>query len=380
MDLNFRNLAGRITSELEPTPPAHVLKLQPYKPVSSLDAIRLNGKVVPYKLDWNEATISPSPKVADALAGFISGTSELYWYPDLAAGELRKALSGYTGVPEDNLLVTNGSDDALMLLCRTFLGEGAEVLVPVPTYTHFKVFAGAQNARIVELAEPDPFRKNIRHLSRSIGPQTKMLYLVSPNNPTGVVWEEEDISRLCMKHPHVLFVVDEAYYEFCGRSVIQLTQTYSNLAVTRTFSKAFGLAALRVGYVAAHPQVCDHLWRLHNPKSVNSMAQVGACAALSDLEWLDTYVTEVRNARRAFVTFLVNLGLEARETPANYMLLRVPDPDAFVHAMEERHVFIRDRSRMPRMKGFVRFSVGTEEQMADVGARVYDALLELGWA
>ena len=108
---------------------------------------------------------------------------------------------------------------------------------------------------------------------------TRMVYLVSPNNPTGVTWHEQEIAGLCARHPNVVFIVDEAYHEFCGQSVVQLTRKYSNLAVTRTFSKAFGLAAFRVGYVVAHPSLCDHLLRLHNPKSVNAVAQVAATAA-----------------------------------------------------------------------------------------------------
>lgn len=382
MALTWKGLTNRFATDSDPhpRPPAHIRRLQPYSPVSSLDQITQAGDThTQYKLDWNEATVEPSPRVKEALLALLDGASTLRWYPDLRAGDLRSALERHTGVTKDSIIVTNGSDDALLLLCRTFLSSQNEVVVPVPTYNHFMVYAGAQNARIVEVAEPDPFRKNIRHLKRSITSLTRMVYLVSPNNPTGVVWEEKEVAALCTRFPRVLFVVDEAYHEFSGQSVIQLTQKYSNLAVTRTFSKAYGLAAFRIGYVAAHPQLCDHLLRLHNPKSVNTMAQVAATAALSDTEHLKKYVDDVCAARADFVDFLRGRGLEARETPGNYVLVRVPDPDAFIRGLEERGVYVRDRSRQPRMSGFVRISVGTAEQMKDVQERITEVMDSVGW-
>jgi len=354
--------------------------LQPYSPVSSLDQIaQAEDTHTQFKLDWNESTIEPSPRVKEALMALLDGSSTLRWYPDLRADDLRGALARHNGVSKDSLIVTNGSDDALLLLCRTFLSSQNEVVVPVPTYNHFMVYAGAQNARIVEVAEPDPFCKNIRHLERSISALTRMVYLVSPNNPTGIVWGEKDVAALCKRFPKVVFVVDEAYHEFSGQSVIQLTQTYSNLAVTRTFSKAYGLAAFRVGYVAAHPSLCDHLHRLHNPKSVNTMAQVAATAALSDTEYLKNYVEDVRIARASFVEFLREQGFEARDTPGNYVMVRVPDPDIFIAGLEKRGVFIRDRSRQPRLSGFVRISVGTCDQMKEVQARILEVIESAGW-
>jgi histidinol-phosphate aminotransferase len=347
--------------------------------VSSLDQIESRDDIVPFKLDWNEATQAPSAKVRDALLRMVADATHFQWYPDLGARKLTQDLAEYTGVPAESIIVTNGSDDALCLLARSFLRAGVEVLVPVPTYTHFLVYAKGQNARVVEIAEPDPFRTNIRHLERSIGGRTRMVYLVSPNNPTGTMWDEEEISYLCHRHPHVLFVVDEAYYEFSGKSVIGLTQTYTNLAVTRTFSKAFGLAAFRVGYLAAAPGVCEQLWRLHNPKSVNMMGQVAASAALEDLDHLNNYVDEVRAAVVDFVDEMRGLGFEARETPANYAVLRVPDPAALLSELEERNVYIRNRSHMPRMQGMVRITVGTREQMKEVTARMKQVFEKLGW-
>ena len=175
MALTWRNLTNRLGSETNsrPRPPAHIRRLQPYSPVSSLDQIAQAQENTPYKLDWNEATIEPSPKVNEAVMAFLTESPTLRWYPDLRASNLRESLEEYTGVSRDSIIVTNGSDDALLLLCRTFLSSQSEVVVPIPTYNHFFVYAGAQNARIVEVVEPDPFRKNIKHLGRSISAMTR---------------------------------------------------------------------------------------------------------------------------------------------------------------------------------------------------------------
>ena len=213
MALSWKDLTNRFATDTDPhpRPPAHIRSLQPYSPVSSLDQITQAGDThTQYKLDWNESTVEPSPRVKEALLALLDGQSTLRWYPDLRADDLRSALERHTGVTKDSLIVTNGSDDALLLLCRTFLSSHNEVVVPVPTYNHFMVYAGAQNARIIEVAEPDPFQKNIRHLKRSITSLTRMVYLVSPNNPTGIVWEEKEVAALCARYPRVVFIVDEA--------------------------------------------------------------------------------------------------------------------------------------------------------------------------
>ncbi len=381
MALSWRNFASRIGMDPEPhpRPPAHVLRLQPYRCVSSRKQIEERPDTEAYKLDWNESTIAPSPGVQQALTHVLSNGANLNWYPDLAAEDLTEALETYTGIPRDSLIVTNGSDDALLLLCRTYLRSGNEVLVPVPTYTHFLVHVGAQNARIIELRNPNPFANDLNRLERAITGKTKMVYLVSPNNPTGTMWTARQIDYLCSRHPNVMFVVDEAYHEFSGQSVIHLTQTYSNLAVTRTFSKAFGLAAFRVGYVAAHPRACGHMWRLHNPKSVNTFGQLAATAAVHDLPYLESYVDEVRAARTEFVSRIRELGFEIHDSVANFVVVRVPQPHRFTDGLEEHNIYIRDRSSMPGLSGCVRITIGTREQMDHVFDCIKQVVTKLGW-
>ena len=356
----------------------HIRQMSPYGATSSLNRI-LKKKNTAYKLDWNEATIRPSAKVDQALQKQIKQHAPWHWYPDLSAQTLREALSQYTNIPAANILVTNGSDDALQLLCRTYLNKAEDVLVPMPTYQHFLVFAAGAAANIKYLHWQDPFTKDIDTLHQAIGDNTRMVYLVSPNNPSGTTWESFEIKDLCRQHPETLFVVDEAYFEFHGQSVISLTQEFPNLVVTRTFSKAFGLASFRVGYLAAHPSMMENLQRLHNPKSVNHLAQVAATAALGDLEHLHGYVTEVQLAKQQICSDLRAMGLYVHDTPANFIMIHLPQVAPFIAELENHDIYLRDRSQLHGLEHYVRMSIGTRAQMFEVGECIKKTIQKLGW-
>lgn len=359
-----------------PRPSRVVDGLAPYDAVSSLDAIRaLPPDVVPLKLDWNESAIAPSRQVIEAIQKFLGNTHHLNWYPDLGATRLRTALSAYAGVPADSILVTNGSDDALDLLCKTYLDARDDVLVAWPTYGHFLVFARSRGLEPRRVVAADPFEIPTRAILDAIGPRTQMVYLASPNNPTGVVVPNDDIAMLCRTFPTTLFLVDEAYHEFCGKTAAGLVERHPNLVVTRTFSKCFGIAGLRVGYLMTGPAVMHELRKLYNPKSVNVLAQVGAQAALSDRLFREDYVREVGLSREYLAAALRARGAEARSTEANFVLVRVREPMRLVGALETAGVFVRDRSHLEGFEGWVRFTVGTVPQMKDLVDRI-DRLLQ----
>lgn len=363
-----REVALRIVSDaVEPrgiVSAASVRNLVPYEAVSSQRTIdALQGSSPIFKLDWNESTIAPSPRVQSAIAHHVMNGPGLNWYPELNSRSLLLALSDYANVRPDQLLVTNGSDDALHLICATFLDEGDEVVVPVPTYNHFVVFAQSKGADIKFVSTEALFESNIQEVRRAMTERTRLLYLVSPNNPTGVVAGREDVEALCRDFPQTLIVLDEAYFEFSQVSGIDLVQHYPNLIVTRTFSKAFGLAGLRVGYLASHPDILDQLSRLYNPKSVNTLAQIGALAALSDIEYLNAYLKEVRAAKELLREFFSHRsGVEAWITSANFVVMRVSDVGETLRQLESLGVYVRDRSGYPGMEGCIRMTVGTIDQ------------------
>lgn len=315
-----------------------------------------------FKLDWNEATIAPSPRVIDAIQQFMLNDGGLNWYPELGSPRLREKLSGYTGVDADSILVTNGSDEALALICNTYLDAGDKVVVPVPTYNHFVVFAQSRGADIRAVQSANPFTADIDAVRHAMTSDVRMVYLVSPNNPTGATLDPSDVSAFCNDFPSALVLLDEAYYEFCRTSGIDLIAEHDNLVVTRTFSKAFGLAGLRVGYLAAGPTIIDGLRRIYNSKSVNTLGQVGACAALDDLDYLDAFVDEVDVAKQHVVDFFATRDIETHATRANFVVVRVEDVAKTVELLVGEDVYVRDRSDYPGMSGCLRMTIGTVEQ------------------
>ncbi len=357
------------TIEVAPT----IRALTPYEAVSSQAAIEASpDHHTSFKLDWNECTIEPSPRVNEAIADYLQQGRGLNWYPRLGSKELIEALIDYTGVARDHLLVTNGSDDALRLICSTFLDTDDPVVIPVPTYNHFMVFAQSRGADVITTRGETAFSKNLEGIEQAMSSQTRLLYLVSPNNPTGVVYEPEVVADLCRRYPETLIVLDEAYFEFSQVTGVELVEEFSNLMVTRTFSKAFGLAGLRVGYLAASPELLDGVRRIYNPKSVNTLGQVGAVAALEDLEYLESFLDEVNASKKILREFFDNCDVDARITSANFVVVRMPDVDSALDELEQRGVYVRDRSSYPGLEGCLRMTVGTTEQTERLLDRVGD--------
>lgn len=315
-----------------------------------------------FKLDWNEATVSPSPKVSEAISAYMANDGGLNWYPELGSPNLRAKLSDYTGVDAERLLVTNGSDEALQLICNSYIDPGDIVVAPVPTYNHFMVFAQARGAEIRAVQSADPFTADIDAVRAVMTPDVRIVYLVSPNNPTGATLQPDEVSSFCTDHPGTLVLLDEAYYEFCRTTGIELVERHNNLVVTRTFSKAFGLAGLRVGYLAAGDQIIEGMRRIYNSKSVNRLAQIGAAAALSDLDWLNDFVGEVDRSKTIVREFFEARDIEAHETSANFVVVRVEDVARTVELLVGEDVYVRDRSDYPGMNGCLRMTVGTTSQ------------------
>lgn len=310
------------------------------------------------RLDWNESTVPPSPLVFERLAAVL-GSGQLNWYPDPTATALRRRLARYAGRPVSQVVVFNGSDSALDCVARTFVGESDEVLICAPCYDNFRVFVEALGARVQQVLGPDPFRPDTAGLLARIGAATRLIYLCNPNNPTGRLYRPPQIEQVLRALNGGLLIVDEAYFEFSGVTAAGLLDRYDHLVVTRSFSKAFGLAGLRCGYVLTSARVARLLNRVRNGKEVNLLAQVASAAALDDLPHVRAYVREVRRARAWLVRTLRDRGYDVIATPANFVLLRVDDPPRLVARLEALGVRVRDRSQMPQLERCVRVTVGT---------------------
>jgi len=206
------------TASTQPQASKTAKSLRPYRAVSSLERMDSTAENVPLKLDWNESTLPPSPLVAQRIQEFMSQSDHLNWYPDQKAAVLTERLAGYTGLPMKNILVTSGSDAALDVLCQTYLDPSDEVVVPSPTYTHFLVYAGARGARVRQVYNVDPFELDIDTVLDALSYRTKIVYLVSPCNPTGVVWPAAVVARIARSAPNAIIIVDEAYFEYLSTS------------------------------------------------------------------------------------------------------------------------------------------------------------------
>ncbi|MBU0550743.1 histidinol-phosphate aminotransferase family protein [Myxococcota bacterium] len=360
---------------IKPTPEFRLAEpiqaISPYQAVSSLDEIQARPGLPAYKLDWNESTVPPSPKVAEAIRAFLDQAQHLNWYPVLNSANLAARLEAFYGVGRDRVLVTNGSDDALSTICTTYLNPEDPVLVISPTYQHFLVFAQSRGAQIIHHYAPDPFDKDIPGVLDALArAQPRLCYLVNPNNPTGVHYTPSEVARLLAAAPSTLFIVDEAYSEFAGITAIGLVEAYRNIIVTRTFSKAYGLAGLRVGYALARAEIIEDLKRVFNPKSVNVLAQLGAIAALDDQVHLRWFLDEVERSKRHIAAWCEVEGVPCQLTPANYVMLRFEQAPWVVRRLREEGIYVRDRSQMEQLQGYVRFSVGTLEQTKAVLLRL----------
>lgn len=363
-----------------------------YSPTTSLEKIARDGRTPDevHKLDWNEGTIAPPPSVTAAMMDYIqsAGGAYLKWYPHLSGGEaLRLELASYCGVEDANLLVTNGSDDALILLCRALLAPGKVAVAPTPTYEHFCVNVAHTGAELVRVDLSDPFVVDVDAVATAVEHQRPaMVYLVSPNNPTGIEWPVESVRDLATRFPEVMFLVDEAYHEFGTpdgwtgepRSCARLAATLRNVVVTRTFSKAFCLASVRCGYVVAHPSTIEDLRAYYNPKSVNQFAQVAAVAALRELDtYYKPYIAATRAARDAFVRDLQARGIAVRTGGAgNFVCLYLADGRTaeLCRRLEAHAIYVRDLGA--RFPGHVRITIGLD--MGKIADAIEATLHDMG--
>jgi len=328
------------------------------------------------RLDFNENTFACSPRVLEAL-GRISG-GDLTRYPEREPVE--RCVATHLGLKPEQILLTNGVDEAIHVLCQTYLEQGTEIMLPVPTYSMYEVYASATQATIVRIPAEEGFRFPLEAMLRALTPATRLIAIANPNSPTGQAARREDLWQIIDAAPQAAVMVDEAYFHFFGQSVIDLVGNAENVIVTRTFSKAYGLAGLRLGVVAAAEEQMRWIRRAISPYSVNSVALACLSAALEDDAYLHWYVDEVLAARPVFEAALQRLEIPFWPSRANFVLVKIgAKHGAFVDAMRARGVLVRDRSSDPGCDGCVRITIGAREQTQQGIAALEESLAEIGW-
>jgi histidinol-phosphate aminotransferase len=326
------------------------------------------------RLDFNENTEGCSPRVLARIREIEA--EDLARYPERSPVEAM--VAGRLGLAAEQVLLTNGVDETIHLLCETYLEPTDEVMVVTPTFGMYEIFAEATGARVVRVQCGEDLRFPFEKVLAGITPATRLIMIASPNNPTGGVASRDELLAIADHGRNAAVLVDEAYYEFHGKTVISDVAGASNLFVARTLSKAYGLAGLRIGILAGSPEQMAMVRRVSSPYSVNAVALAVLPVALEDAQHVSSYVAQVQAGRRRLERELTRLGFRWWPSEANFVLFKVGDQHReFVAGMRQRGILVRDRSSDPGCKGCVRITVGTEEQMTRCLSALREVVQEL---
>ncbi len=339
-----------------------------YPPLAGRNALRL---------DFNENTFSPSPKVLERLRQITA--EGLTKYPERAGVE--RIAAAHFGLAADQVLLTNGVDEAIHLVCAAFLEEIDEVLISTPTFFMFEVSARMMTAHLMRVQTDASLEFPYGRFLAAITPQTKLIIVASPNNPTGAVVSREHLLNLCAAAPQAVVMVDEAYYHFFGETLFADVGKVPNLLVARTFSKAYGLANLRIGLLAGNAELIKYVRKVSSPYNVNGVALDCLPVALADEEYVYWYAAQVNAGRTRMMDGLRTLGVDFFPSHANFVLMKIGIKHAeLVAAMRTHGVLLRDRSSDPGCDGYVRITIGVEEHVTRGLAALKESLQEIGWA
>lgn len=324
------------------------------------------------RFDFNENTVGCSPRVLERLRKL--GPEDLARYPEREPVE--ETVARFLEVAPSELLLTNGVDEAIHLLCETYLEPGDEAMIVVPTYSMYRIYMMAAGARIVSVPAGKDFCFPAEEVRNCITPRTRLIAIANPNNPTGTVAPQEEVLRIARAAPDAAVLVDEAYFEFYGESVLAKRSEVPNLFVARTFSKAYGLAGLRIGVLVGEPDQMRAVRRVSSPYNVNAAALACLPEALADQDYIRQYVTEVRQARVRLERALETADIQYWQSHANFVLARVGST-AFVEHMRRRGLLVRDRSSDHDCEGCVRITLGPREHADRLLSALRESLEEM---
>ena len=310
------------------------------------------------RLDFNESTIGCSPRVLEKLRALDAEVMARYPEREPMEGE----VADFLGLEAAQVLLTNGVDEAIHLLCSTYLDPGDEAIIVVPTFAMYAIFAQAEGARLVQILSGENFAFPLDDLLSRINQRTRLIAVANPNNPTGTAVACDVLLQVARAAPHAALLVDEAYFEIHGETIVDRAGWPTNLFVARTFSKAYGLAGLRIGILVGDARQMAMVRRVASPYNVNALALAVLPEALRDQEYVKQYVAAVQRGREVLEQELKVLGLHYWPSRANFVLVRVgPVHAEFIQALRARGVLVRDRNSDPGCEGCVRLTVGSEE-------------------
>lgn len=328
------------------------------------------------RLDFNENTLAASPRVIERIQQLTA--EGLTKYPEREGVE--RIVAQHFGLAPQDVLLTNGVDEAIHLLCAAFLEEDDEVLIATPGFFMYDVSASMMTSHLVKVQSDASLVFPYERFRQSITPRTKLIMLASPNNPTGAAIRCEELLAICEAAPHAAVLVDEAYFHFHGETLLGEVGRVPNLILARTFSKAYGLAFLRIGMLAGPAELMRFVRKVSSPYNVNGVALACLPDALADQAYVDWYVAQVCQGRERMMKGLRALGVEHFPSRANFVLMKIgPKHADLVRVMRSHGVLLRDRSTDPGCEGYVRITIGAEEHVRQGLAALRESLAEIAW-
>lgn len=354
--------------------------MKPYQPGRSIDEVKkMYGLEQIVKLASNENPFGSSPKVQQ----FLENQSiDHAIYPDGYASGLRQAVAKANGVDENQLLFGNGSDEIIMMISRALLQPGVNTVMAIPTFPQYRHNAVIEGAEVREVPLTNGAH-DLQTMAQKIDEQTAVVWLCSPNNPTGVLIENNVLEEFIRKVPkEVLIVVDEAYFEYISeptyKNSIDLINEHENVIVLRTFSKAYGLAGFRVGYAVAQKELISRLDPVREPFNNTVTSQGVALAAIQDREFIDFCRIQNEAGKKQYEDFAKQHNLHIYPSQGNFVLLEVKaDSDLVFEGLLKKGFIIRSGNALGT-PGYIRVTIGTREQNNDLLQQLTDVLKDVG--
>jgi histidinol-phosphate aminotransferase len=344
-----------------PVPQPGILEINAYVPGESSIA----GNLEPIKLSSNETPLGPSPQ---AIAAYKAAADSLALYPDGGAGDLRRAIASRYGLDADRIVCGSGSDELINLLAHAYIGPGDEAIYTEHGFLMYKIATLSSGGRPIPVAEKN-YRADVDAILAAVTARTKMVFLANPNNPTGTYLRHDEVRRLQQALPgRVLLLLDAAYSEYVRRNDyeagLELVATTGNTVMTRTFSKIYGLAALRLGWAYCPAAIADVLNRVRGPFNVTAPALAAGVAAVADRAHVDSAVAHNEKWLPWVATEIERLGLQVTPSVGNFLLVHFPVESArnaaAADAFLKRNGIILRRVAAYGLPGALRMTIGTE--------------------
>jgi len=344
----------------------NILNVKQYIPGKPIEEVQRElGLAEVIKLASNENCMGASPKAVAALRKNLDGINR---YPDASCFVLRKKIAKALGVGTSSLIFGNGSDEIIGMAIRTFVGDGDEVIIARPTFLMYEIDAALQNAKIKFVPVTSSLKHDLKAMKRAVTDKTKIVFIANPDNPTSTYISKRELDEFFRGLPEkVIVFLDEAYAEFADSAFSDYPNgidylTRPNVIVARTFSKAYGLAGLRVGYGIASPEIIGYMERTREPFNVNILAQIAATAAVDDTAFLKKTLTHTKREKAFLYAAFRRMGLEYIESATNFILVNVKrDCKEVFNDLLKKGVIVRDMKAWG-IDTYVRVTIGTRQE------------------